>query len=745
MKRLKPVAAILIGVLFCFSAFAFLIGTSMVTAGAQPNAAADADAATIRVLLSTGDKSELSFTLDGAYSVGNTVLPSGKYTVRNNSGTMNVINSSNKTVASNANSIMVTEHQNPDPSKTNMINSVPILVKGEVVYRNYLGSMKFWADGSNIDAVSHVYLEKYLYGVVAYEMNDNFPPEALKAQAVAARCYAYKRLEGTRDPRYDIGDTSGDQVYKGYNPDYTNVKAAVDATAGKVLTYNNAIITAYFAASNGGQTDRTENVWSAVLPYFKIRDDPYDLANPSSLQKSVSFPVGTDVDKVEDMPSLSLQPLALGEVTGTSKAPLYYRADTGRGKSMTLKRGDKFFIYERNSAWTKAKTSNNKVGFIPTQYTKIYSLQASISAAKKKLVDKPSSKGTKVVDVPKDAQVTILTYGTWCKVSYNGYEGYISKSYLKLMPNPATPPAVNIQPGDTFTATGTTYLRATPKALGKKVIKLPSGARPVLLATGNGWYSMSYKDKTGYVDTRYIQLVIPSLVLTGTEATTPAGSTENIHYTQDDLSINLVTFLKDSAASALADANKKLPEGRKYYTTTDTIKVKRITTMKGIQTDIKPNCVHNPSALDSGRHTAQNCPSIDFTGAKMTIILKVKQEDASKEGGFDRVDYTWDFEFKIPETIKSASFPLWQAFDPASSLRIFAVEPGKLPNGLDCYNLINRRFGHGIGLSQRGAEQRAKSTDPNVNKYDKILSFYYPGTAFKNLGLVEAPLTPLAK
>ncbi len=740
MKRFKPTAAILVGVLFCLSAFTFLAATNMKDAGAQPGAAVDADAATIRVKLSTGDKTELSFTLDGAYGVGDTALPAGKYTVRNSGGTMKVINSKGTTVASNASSILISERQNTDPSKANMIRSFPVEIKGNTEYRNYLGSMKFWADGSNIDAVSHIYLEKYLYGVVAYEMNDKFPLEALKSQAVAARCYAYKRIEGARDPRYDIGDTSGDQVYKGYNPSYTNVKAAVDATAGKVLTYNNAIITAYFAASNGGQTDRTENVWAEALPYFKIRDDPYDLSNPLSLQRSVSFPMGTDVDKVEDMPSLSLQPLALGEAK--SRVPLYYRADTGRGRSTTLGRGERFFIYEMNSAWTKAKTIKGKVGFIPTKYVKTYTLQATVSAAKKKLVDKPSSKGKKVADVPKGAQVTILAYGNWCKVKYNGDIGYISKSYLKPTPDNRTPAAAKIQPGDTFTATTTTYLRADPKTKGKKVIKLPSGARAVLAAAGNGWYSMTYKGKTGYVDVRHIQLVVASLVLTDTATPPPTGSTANIRYTQDDLSTNLINFLKDSAVAELTNANKKLPEGRKYYTAKDSIKIKRIVAMEGIQTDLKPHCVHNANALDSGRHTAKNCPSKDFTGVKTTVVIKTVQEDASKAGGFDRVDYTWNFSFEIPKTIKSKDHTDWEAFEPGSSLRIFAVERGTLPNGQSCYILFNRRFGHGIGLSQRGAEQRAKSSDSSVNTYDKILAFYYPGTVYKDLGLKEAPLKP---
>jgi SpoIID/LytB domain protein len=65
-----------------------------------------------------------------------------------------------------------------------------------------------------VDVINHLYLEKYLYGVVPYEMSNSFPAGALKAQAVAARGYSVARLENARLLTYDISDTSSDQVYK---------------------------------------------------------------------------------------------------------------------------------------------------------------------------------------------------------------------------------------------------------------------------------------------------------------------------------------------------------------------------------------------------------------------------------------------------------------------------------------------------------------------------------------------------
>ncbi len=62
------------------------------------------------------------------------------------------------------------------------------------------------------------------------------------------------------------------------------------------------------------------------------------------------------------------------------------------------------------------------------------------------------------------------------------------------------------------------------------------------------------------------------------------------------------------------------------------------------------------------------------------------------------------------------------------SLTLFVVAPVMTEGTVSGYSISQKRFGHGIGLSQRGAQQRANSTEPIVNTFDKILGFYYPGT-----------------
>ena len=147
----------------------------------------------------------------------------------------------------------------------------------------YPGDLSLSVKDSAIRAVLTLPLETYLQGVVPYEMSDSFPLEALKAQAVCARTYALSKMNPDAD--FDVVDTTNDQVFKGLNPEYKNTALAVTATEGLVLTYKNKLITAWYSASNGGQTELPQHVWGGddIPGCFDMTDDPWDAENPDSL------------------------------------------------------------------------------------------------------------------------------------------------------------------------------------------------------------------------------------------------------------------------------------------------------------------------------------------------------------------------------------------------------------------------------------------------------------------------------
>jgi stage II sporulation protein D len=143
----------------------------------------------------------------------------------------------------------------------------------------YRGKVRLVATKSGLFAINNVELEQYLYSVVGAEMHPDWPLEALKAQAVAARTYTLYKLKGSRRPLYDMGNTVLWQVYKGLNTESANTQAAVNGTASEIMTYNGKPILAAFHAAGGGHTENVENVWLSPLPYLKGVID-YDRDTP---------------------------------------------------------------------------------------------------------------------------------------------------------------------------------------------------------------------------------------------------------------------------------------------------------------------------------------------------------------------------------------------------------------------------------------------------------------------------------
>jgi len=163
----------------------------------------------------------------------------------------------------------------------------------------YAGDLLVSSTGSCLECVLTIQIEDYLYGVVGFEMSDSFPLEALKAQAIAARTYAMYAKTRNSSKSYDVADTTQDQVFKGYNPNYTNVIEAVDSTRGIVAMNGKSFGNCYYTASNGGQIASSDQVWQNDVGYIVMKDDPYDLENSQSITKRgfVSATPGED-DKV---------------------------------------------------------------------------------------------------------------------------------------------------------------------------------------------------------------------------------------------------------------------------------------------------------------------------------------------------------------------------------------------------------------------------------------------------------------
>lgn len=147
-------------------------------------------------------------------------------------------------------------------------------------------------------------LEEYLLNVVAAEMPAAFELEALKAQAVAARTYAlwkiisFKDKENPNHPgadlctshthcqewisKEDLRESHGRLWMYQYWP---KIEKAVAETRGIIMTYDMKPIEPLYHSTSGGQTENSEDVFSAAVPYLRSVSSPYEERSPVLVDK----------------------------------------------------------------------------------------------------------------------------------------------------------------------------------------------------------------------------------------------------------------------------------------------------------------------------------------------------------------------------------------------------------------------------------------------------------------------------
>ncbi|MBU2698940.1 stage II sporulation protein D [Sporomusaceae bacterium BoRhaA] len=141
-------------------------------------------------------------------------------------------------------------------------------------------------------------LEDYIKGVVAAEMPADFEPEALKAQAVAARTYAVKNMvrfggaglashvgsDVSTDTREGQAWQSSEQLKQKWGANYSQyaskISRAVDETRGIIVTYQGEPIHAVFHSTSGERTASAKEVWGFDYPYLVSVSCQWDRQSP---------------------------------------------------------------------------------------------------------------------------------------------------------------------------------------------------------------------------------------------------------------------------------------------------------------------------------------------------------------------------------------------------------------------------------------------------------------------------------
>lgn len=124
--------------------------------------------------------------------------------------------------------------------------------------------------GAARDTVNSLSLENYIKGVVPKEVPATWHPDAVRAQAVAARTYAAYERRHPKAGHYQLCDTAACQVYGGVDAEHPASNKAIKATRRVILTHGGTPAFTQFSASSGGWTAANQ------FSYLPTQQDPWD-------------------------------------------------------------------------------------------------------------------------------------------------------------------------------------------------------------------------------------------------------------------------------------------------------------------------------------------------------------------------------------------------------------------------------------------------------------------------------------
>lgn len=125
-------------------------------------------------------------------------------------------------------------------------------------------------------------INDYLIGVVGCEMPASFNYEAIKAQAIASRTFAYNYLKEntiyiTKTAQcYLDNNQLKDKWKENYDKYYKIIEDSIYSTDKEVITYDNKIIKSYYFAISNGKTSNAVSVFNEELPYLSVVDSSFD-------------------------------------------------------------------------------------------------------------------------------------------------------------------------------------------------------------------------------------------------------------------------------------------------------------------------------------------------------------------------------------------------------------------------------------------------------------------------------------
>ncbi|MBR6007093.1 MAG: SpoIID/LytB domain-containing protein [Clostridia bacterium] len=258
----------------------------------------DDDFSFMRVLINVGSVSTISFKLRGSYYIDQNYA--AVYGTDASPAVVTVTASGGRVTAAWNGATLYSGTQ-LDIMRTDLASAAGYAELVTAGYadnngRKYLGDLRLSANtNGTVRFVNVVPTAHYLYGIIPYEMSESCDIEALKAQAVTAKTYAFGFTYSGTD--YDITDSFTYQGYRGYNEGYPKCMAACLAVTGKLLFYNGDVPLAFYGSTNGGETALPSHAFgtSPLDGAYQIRLDNIDVQYGSSKVKTFEINYGQTV------------------------------------------------------------------------------------------------------------------------------------------------------------------------------------------------------------------------------------------------------------------------------------------------------------------------------------------------------------------------------------------------------------------------------------------------------------------
>lgn len=307
-------------------------------------------------------------------------------------------------------------------------------------YRGYLEIRRY--SDSDLTLINVLDLEKYLYGVVPYEIEPDSPMEAIKAQAVAARTYAYRNIGTSIYQKwgFDMLDTVKSQVYKGYDGERTTTNQAVDETKGKKMLYNGKLAQVFYFASSGGMTANVKEVWGGEIEYLLSVPDPYESETSYNYIwekvltaeeiKKILFISNVEIGDILSVSAEEYSPsgrVTKLRITGTQGSITYYNEDT---RTIFSLNSQKYTIQSAGNVVVKAADGSLKTIALDGRYVASAAGVGTLSAANTAIYIVGADNQVQKVNMSSDKYVfNGRGWGHGVGMSQEGAKGFARNGY----------------------------------------------------------------------------------------------------------------------------------------------------------------------------------------------------------------------------------------------------------------------------------------------------------------------------